>query len=262
LAEAGFNRISFGAESMTDEDLSSIGRFGRVHDTEMAVQAARAAWLTNINLDLMYGLPGQSVKSWRHTLESLLTLEPTHISCYALTIEDGTKLAQDVARNLVSPADETLQIEMEAVTEQVLAEAGFARYEISNYAKPGYACRHNELYWTDGNYLGLGPSAQSYVDGARFGNIADLATYMESLNNSLLPITDHTRLSVAERQRDALIFGLRLLRGVPLMTVRTADRTQHVEKLMTKGLLESDNDRVRLTPLGQRYADTVAEQLF
>ncbi len=262
LADAGFNRISFGAESMTDKDFAAIGRFGQVQDTAAAVQAARHAGFGNINLDLMYGLPGQLLQDWTRTLESLMTLTPSHISCYALTIEEGTRLAQDIVRNLVLPPDEMLQLDMESAAERFLAEAGFSRYEISNYAKPDYACRHNLLYWTGGEYLGLGPSAQSYLHGIRFGNIANLEAYAACLNDNRLPMTDRTILSASERQRDALVFGLRLLRGVPRKTIKAAERDHQIDELVSKGLLDADRDRVRLTSLGRRYADTVAEQLF
>jgi oxygen-independent coproporphyrinogen-3 oxidase len=262
LADVGFNRISFGAESMAEKDLPSIGRFGHVQDTSAAVQAARRAGFTNINLDLMYGLPGQSLVDWIRTLESLMTLEPSHVSCYALTIEEGTKLARDIARNRVLPSDETLQIDMESAAERFLTDAGFSRYEISNYAKPDYACRHNLLYWTGGEYLGLGPSAQSYLQGTRFGNVADLQTYAACLKDHRLPITDRTILTVSERQRDALVFGLRLLRGIPRKILRAAEREHQVGELVAKGLLDADDEGIRLTPLGRRYADTVIAQLF
>lgn len=262
LADAGFNRISLGAESMNDQDFAPIGRFGRVQDTATAVQAARRAGFTNVNLDLMYGLPGQSLTDWTNTLESLLTLEPSHISCYSLTVEDGTRLAHDVARNLIVPADDALQTDMESAAEGLLTEAGFSRYEISNYAKPGFACRHNLLYWTGGDYLGLGPSAQSYLDGTRFGNVADLEAYADMLSTQCPPITDRTPLSTSERQRDALVFGLRLLRGVPQRTIQQAERDLQIDELVESGLLNSDRDRVWLTPLGRHYADTVAEKLF
>ncbi len=262
LADTGFNRISFGAESMADKDFVSIGRFGQVQDTATAVQAARSTGFTNINLDLMYGLPGQSLQDWIYTLESLMPLAPSHISCYALTIEEGTRLAQDIARNLITLPDEALQIDMESAAEHFLGEAGFARYEISNYAKPDYACHHNLLYWTGGEYLGLGPSAQSYLHGTRFGNVADLEAYAACLNDNCLPVNERTILSASERQRDALVFGLRLLRGVPRKVIPAAERDQQIDELIAKGLLDADHDRVRLTSLGRRYADTVAEQLF
>jgi len=151
---------------------------------------------------------------------------------------------------------------MEAVAETLLDAAGFLRYEISNYARPGAACRHNQLYWTGSDYLGLGPSAQSYVDGVRFGNVADLAAYVDVLSKHDLPVAERVTLSASEQQRDALVFGLRLLSGVPLATVEAAEQRHRVNELVARGLLASDTDRVRLTPLGQRYADTVVGELF
>ena len=263
LAKAGFNRISLGAESMAPQDFIPIGRPGTISETEQAVVNARTAGFSNINLDLMYGLPGQSLASWTATLHSLLALDPTHISCYALTIEDHTKLARDIAKGLVPAPDETLQIEMETATESVLASAGFTRYEISNYARPGYDCRHNLLYWTDGDYLGLGPSAQSYVAGCRFGNIADLDAYAGQLQNDRLPVTDRRVLTNEEQQRDALIFGLRLLKGVPNNpAIEDAGQRDILTQLTERGLIVNEHDRITLTPLGRRFADSVASELF
>ena len=262
LAEAGITRISFGAESMNDNDFSPIGRPGTVLDTETAVSNARAAGFTNINLDLMYGLPGQSVEAWASTLHSLCALNPTHVSCYALTVEKGTKLARDIAQELVPYPDDGVQLHMEATAQRILSESGFNRYEISNYARPGFTCRHNLLYWTDQDYLGLGPSAQSYINGSRFGNLADLTAYVDLLASSRLPISEQVGLTTAERQRDALVFGLRLIEGVPKNLVHDQRQHRQVQDLVAQGLLSADSQRIRLTALGQRYADTVAEQLF
>jgi oxygen-independent coproporphyrinogen-3 oxidase len=262
LVEAGFNRISLGAQSMDDRDFAPIGRRATLEDTTFAVVAARAAGFTNINLDLMYGLPGQSQEDWARTLRSLLTLDPSHVSCYALTVEEGTRLAQDITRGIVCEPDEALQVAMESVAEKILTDAGFVRYEISNYAKPGATCHHNLLYWTDQDYLGLGPSAQSYIDGVRFGNIPDLTAYVEMLEASRLPVTERTVLSASQRGREALVFGLRLVGGVPLNGLQDSEQRERVRRLVAQGLLESADGLVRLTPLGQRYADSVAEELF
>jgi oxygen-independent coproporphyrinogen III oxidase len=263
LADAGFNRLSLGAESMAPGDFIPIGRPGTVTETEQAVEHARTAGFSNISLDLMYGLPGQSLTSWIRTVDSLIRLNPTHISCYALTVEDHTRLAQDIARGLVAAPDETLQNEMEAAAETVLASAGFTRYEISNYARSRYACRHNLLYWTNGEYLGLGPSAQSYVGECRFGNVADLDAYTGRLREEQLPVSERRLLSAGEQERDALIFGLRLLNGVP-DSVAAGDSGQRdlLAQLSAKGLIVSEDQRIRLTPLGRRFADSVAEELF
>jgi oxygen-independent coproporphyrinogen-3 oxidase len=266
LLEAGVTRISFGAESMEESELNLIGRPGTVQETISAVGRAKAAGFTNVNLDVMYGLPGQSLEDWQQTLAHCLSLEPTHLSCYALTVEEDTKLAIDIRRGRSPAPDEGLQIDMDKAAEQILADAGYERYEISNYAKPGYACRHNLLYWTNGEYLGLGPSAQSYMGGTRFGNVADLAAYNTSLTGSRLPIEDRTRLSEEEQLRDAVIFGLRLIQGIP-----TCHLHQHAAnyglssvtaQLFAARLIEKDGERSRLSPQGRLFADTIAGQLY
>jgi oxygen-independent coproporphyrinogen III oxidase len=266
LLQAGTTRISFGAESMDDGDLTRIGRPGAVCETVTAVTQARAAGFTNINLDVMYGLPGQSLGSWQRTLIHCLALEPTHLSCYALTVEEGTRLASNIQRGRSPALDEDLQIEMDQVAQQILSNAGYERYEVSNYAKPEYACRHNLLYWTNGEYLGFGPSAQSYLAGTRFGNVADLAVYNTSLAESRLPIEDRSKLSEKEQLRDAVIFGLRLIRGVP-----TCHLHQHAEnyghtavtaQLFAEQLIEENGERSRLSARGRLQADTIAGQLY
>lgn len=266
LVDAGVTRLSLGAESMNEQDFIAIGRPGTVADTETAVREARAAGFANINLDVMFGLPGQTIESWMQTLRSLVALVPDHISCYALTVEPGTRFAHDIAREPALQPDDALQTAMAEAAEAFLASAGYRRYEISNYAKPGMECRHNLLYWTDQDYLGLGPSAQSYIDGVRFGAMADVTSYVDSLQNGRLPIVDHIDLSAAERQRDALVFGLRLVEGVPQETVESALDTpasqRSLARLIGAGLVEACGERVRLTKLGRRYADTVAGELF
>jgi len=266
LYQSGVTRMSFGAESMEDGDLVRIGRPGAVSKTVTAVAQARAVGFTNINLDLMYGLPGQSLVDWKRTLAHCLTLEPAHLSAYALTVEEDTRLASNIQRQLSPAPDEGLQIEMDEATQQMLGDAGYGRYEVSNYAKPGYACRHNLLYWTNGEYLGFGPSAQSYLDGTRFGNVADLAVYDRSLMASRLPIEERTRLSEEEQLRDAVIFGLRLIRGIPSQSLHqhaaNYGRATITEKLLAQQLIEVDGERSRLSARGLLQADTITGQLY
>jgi oxygen-independent coproporphyrinogen-3 oxidase len=266
LLQSGVTRMSFGAESMEDGDLTRIGRPGAVHETVTAVTQARVAGFTNINLDVMYGLPGQSLESWQRTLAHCLTLAPTHLSCYALTVEKDTKLASNILRQRSPTPDEGLQIEMDEAAQRMLGDAGYERYEVSNYAKPEYACRHNLLYWTNGEYLGLGPSAQSYLDGTRFGNVADLAAYNTSLTADRLPIEDRIRLSEEEQLRDAVIFGLRLIRGIPSRHLhqhaKNYGHTAATSQLLAQQLIEEDGERSRLSARGRLQADTIAEQLY
>ena len=266
LLQAGVTRMSFGAESMEDGDLPRIGRPGAVHQTITAVTRARAAGFTNINLDLMYGLPSQRLESWQQTLAHCLMLEPAHLSCYALTVEEDTRLASNIQRRRSPAPDEGLQIEMDETAQRMLGDAGYERDEVSNYAKPRYACRHNLLYWTNGEYLGLGPSAQSYLHGIRFGNVADLAVYNTSLAENRLPIEDRTRLSEKEQLRDAVIFGLRLIRGIPSHHLHQhAANYGHaavIAQLVAQQLVEEDGERSRLSARGRLQADTIAAQLY
>jgi putative oxygen-independent coproporphyrinogen III oxidase len=266
LSEAGFNRISFGVESMQDDQLARIGRPALARETIAAVRWAREAGFSNINLDLMYGLPDQTLQSWTSTLGRCLELTPAHLSCYALTVEEGTRLAHDIRHGRGQGPDESIQMAMEQTTQAVLSDAGYRQYEISNYAKPDFACRHNLLYWTHGEYLGLGPSAQSFVRGVRFGNVANLTAYQAALAEGTLPTREQTVLTEGEQLRDAVIFGLRLIQGIPTQQLRAhAANYGHaatLEALRKQRLIEEEGERSRLSAQGRLHADTVAEKLY
>ena len=265
LVEAGFNRISFGAESMDGEELSGVGRPGSPKGTAVAVQAARAAGFTNINLDLMYGLPGQTTASWLTSLDQVLALNPSHVSCYALTIEEGTQLEQAIRCGAAPAPDADLQNEMEELAEERLTAADFERYEISNYHRADSPCRHNLLYWTGGLYLGLGPSAQSYLGDVRYGNVPELGRYAELLEAGMLPREGIENLSPQRRVREATVFGLRKAEGIPaelLFADGCPERLVTVQRLFEANYLERSGEAVRLTAYGRRYADEVAIQLL
>jgi oxygen-independent coproporphyrinogen-3 oxidase len=266
LVDAGFTRISFGAQSMDDKELLQIGRRTSGSRTEAAVRMARAAGFTNINLDLIYGVPGQTLDGWLGTLEAVLLLEPSHVSCYALTVEEKTRLHIDVRRGDTVEPDAELQNEMEDAAARRLAGAGFTRYEISNYARPGHACRHNLLYWRGHDYLGLGPSAQSYLDGRRVGNVESIEDYDRTLEAGRLPVAESELLSEDRRRRERIVFGLRLIEGVDKALLRhePPDRAwqQTLDRLTRRGLLEEEAGRIRLTGEGRRFADSVAVELI
>jgi oxygen-independent coproporphyrinogen-3 oxidase len=270
LISAGFNRISFGVQSLDDGELIRIGRRTVSESARVAVALARAAGFTNINLDLMYGLPGQTVESWLSTLEQAIALEPTHLSCYALTVEDGTRLRKDIGRGDRNEPDAVLQNAMEDEAVRRLAKAGFERYEISNFSRTGYACRHNLHYWRGDDYLGLGPSAQSYLNGCRFGNVEDLEVYHRALEAGRAPVAESAHLSPEQRRREAVVFGLRLIEGINVAALRSGTRDGEVEdewqralhRLRDQGLLEERIGWIRLTDLGRRWADSVAVGLM
>ncbi|MGQ0811630.1 MAG: radical SAM family heme chaperone HemW [Nitrospiraceae bacterium] len=266
LFDAGFNRISLGVQSLHDKELIAIGRPAKSGTAQQALMDARSAGFTNINLDLIYGLLGQSLNSWRADVQRIVDLKPTHLSCYALTIESGTHLQRDVERDKTLEPDEELQIAMEQEGQALFAAAGFRRYEISNYARPGCECRHNLLYWTAGEYLGLGPSAQSYVQGDRFGNVDNLQTYTHMLEANRIPVSAHDRLDVIQQHREAVVFGLRLIEGVPRPLVDSQDwsieSNQVLTRLIGEGLLEDVQGRLRMTTQGRRFADSIAVSLL
>lgn len=267
LRSGGVNRISFGVQSMAEEELVTIGRRpAGTGGTTIArtVAAARAAGFDNLNLDLIYGLPGQSLDTWRETLDAAVALEPAHLSCYALTVEEKTHLHVALGRGESLDPDQDLQNLMDDAAAERLARAGFTRYEISNYCRPGFACRHNLLHWQNGEYLGLGPSAQSYVNGCRFGNVEDVLRYQDLLGAGRLPIAQEERLDPGQRQREALAFGLRLTEGVSLVPAAplSPQLDERLRRLAGQGLLERADGRVKLTSLGRRFADRVAVELL
>jgi oxygen-independent coproporphyrinogen-3 oxidase len=266
LREAGATRASLGAESLNDAELIRIGRPSLAANVLRAVEWARAAGFDDLNLDLMYGLPGQSMESWQQTLAGAISLQPDHVSCYALTIEPDTVLAQAIEAGAAEQPDPALQTAMEQEAERMLERAGYDRYEISNYAKPGHRCRHNLLYWQAGDYLGLGPSAQSYVDGCRFGTIADLSRYEALLDEGQLPLDHRDVLTPDQRTREALVFGLRQLAGADdrLLDSLCTDSEwqQRLATLLDAHLLERKDGRIRLTTEGRQMADSVALQLI
>lgn len=265
LRDGGFTRISFGAESMNQAELDRVGRPGSPLSTVQVVTAAREAGFTDINLDLMYGLPGQTIETWAVSLQHTLALTPTHVSCYALTVEEGTRLEAAIQRGAAPAPDDALQNEMEDLAEDILKQAGYGRYEISNYCRPGFASRHNRLHWTGGQYLGLGPSAQSYLGGRRFGNVGDLATYNTALRGGRFPMTESEQLTTADDSCERLVFGLRLTDGISLVdtgALAFPGLTGRVNELIAESILERHGERVRLTTRGRRYADTVAVSLL
>lgn len=265
LRQAGVNRISFGVQSTDEEELIQVGRKTSRAALDRAVAHARTAGFANLNLDLIYGLPGQTPASWRETLAQAMALAPDHLSCYALTVEDKTHLQVSLHRGDLPEPDQDVQNAMEDEAASLLTASGFQRYEISNYCRPGHACRHNLLYWQGGEYLGLGPSAQSYLNGCRFGNVEDLTAYQDRLAAGEPAVLQSERLSPAQQRREALVFGLRLIEGIRLNGASedaVDQRDQTLQRLQQKGLVELEEGRVRLTALGRRFADQVAVELL
>ena len=209
----GINRISFGLQSVHDEELKSLGRIHTFDDFLMSYDAAVNAGFTNINVDLMSDIPGQTTESWEKTLKTICELKPapTHISAYSLIVEEGTPFAEMEEEGKLDIPDEDTDREMYHMTSKILSEYGYGRYEISNYAKPGSECRHNLGYWTGVEYYGAGLGAASYYSGCRFTNTSELPVYMDDPIDSFKL---DEKLTLADKMSEFMILGLRLTKGI------------------------------------------------
>ncbi len=210
LYQMGINRLSIGLQSTNDKELKTLGRIHSYEDFINTYTWCREAGFQNINVDLMAALPCQTVESYTTGLRKIICLAPEHISAYSLILEEGTPFYQKYNSGCYPLPDEEQERLMYRETEQILAQAGYERYEISNYAKKGYACRHNLVYWQGGDYLGLGLGSSSYMDGVRFHNTTDLNTYV----NQGAYVEDREELSVQAKMEEFMFLGLRVMAGV------------------------------------------------
>lgn len=210
LYQMGINRLSIGLQSTNDKELNTLGRIHSYEDFLKTYTWCREAGFQNINVDLMAALPYQTVESYTTGLRKIIRLAPEHISAYSLILEEGTPFYQKYNSGCYPLPDEEQERLMYRETEQILAQAGYERYEISNYAKKGYACRHNLVYWQGGDYLGLGLGSSSYMDGVRFHNTTDFDIYV----NQGAYVEDREELSVQAKMEEFMFLGLRVMAGV------------------------------------------------
>ena len=215
LRRAGFNRISMGLQSACPAELEAVHRPHTVAQGDEAVAAARKAGFANLSLDLIYGLPAQTVSSWQNTVEHVLTLEPEHLSCYGLKVEEGTPLAARVAAGEERLLSDDAQATLYLWTVSRLARAGYGQYEISNFARPGFASRHNLRYWLTQPYMGFGPGAHSDFGGRRYSWVRDLEGYIKGVLEGSVPLLDSQDLiPQEERGSEYLMLRLRTARGI------------------------------------------------
>ncbi|MCK5436437.1 MAG: radical SAM family heme chaperone HemW [Desulfobulbaceae bacterium] len=268
LAAAGVNRLSIGIQSFSDRLLKLLGRSHSAADGLNSVKSARTAGFTNINLDLMYGLPYQTIADWEETLGTAVTLSPEHLSIYELTVEEGTRFAERADKGeLVLPHEDTV-IEMEAVTRNITQKAGYQRYEISNFAKSDRKCAHNINYWENRNYVGLGAAAFSCFSGVRVQNITDPAEFARLTQKEMPPFLKAESLSNEARFRETVIMGLRMLSGVSITMAKQrfnlTPQTYYgetLQKLIENDLIQISGDHMRLTEKGLPLANQVMAQL-
>lgn len=262
----GVNRLSLGVQSLDDRQLALLGRIHSADDAGKAIEMAKAAGFQNIGIDLIHGLPGQSLDEWQAVLEESIAMNPQHISAYGLSIEAGTPLALQIGRGELFLPDEELSAQMFEMTAAILGNAGYEQYEISNFSLPGFSSRHNRTYWERTSYLGLGAGAHSFSRpdgfGCRWENPSPLDEYGAAVRNGTLPEVLH--LSEREAMSEFMFLGLRRLEGVDRddfaqqfgMSLENAFPGR-VESSCAKGLLHAEGNRLRLSGQGLLLANMV-----
>lgn len=263
--EGGINRVSIGAQSLNDQLLRLLGRIHSREDVYGGVEACRRAGFNNLNLDLIYGIPGLDEGMWSYTLQQAVDLKPTHISCYLLQLEPGIPLARRVDLGELQLLSEESEADHYEAAIEYLNGHGYCHYELSNFAVAGYECRHNLIYWRGGDYLGLGPGAVSFVEGRRYQNISDLPAYLEALERGCLPPSqDLEYLKGKALLEERIILGLRLIEGIDSGQIRDkygvdilSEFSEPIQQGVAAGLLEITGERIRLTRKGYFLSNEV-----
>lgn len=293
LNDVGVTRLSIGIQSFNDSELKSLGRSHSASDAGRAYRKAREAGINNVNIDLIYGLPHQTLLGWRATIEQAISLHPEHLSLYALTLEPQTPLAQAITQGLLPEPDSDLAADMYQVAEEALADAGYHHYEISNWALPGRECHHNVNYWNNGDYIGLGAGAHSHLTTHRFANVDSPFEYERRLRqhefnhpDGLLkevlteppwqnladggwPVATFERLNTATIMADTLILGLRLLSGIDIKALSSHPNQSielaygdEVSRLAADGLIVKDGHIIKLSARGRLLSNEAFVRLL
>ncbi|RLL66737.1 radical SAM family heme chaperone HemW [Streptomyces sp. Z26] len=264
LRAAGFNRVSFGMQSARQHVLRVLDRTHTPGRPEACVAEARAAGFAHVNLDLIYGTPGESDDDWRATLDAALGAGPDHVSAYALIVEEGTRLARRIRRGEVPMTDDDVHADRYVIADEALGAAGLRWYEVSNWATDEAArCRHNELYWTGADWWGAGPGAHSHVGGVRWWNVKHPAAYAQALADGRSPGAGRELLSAEDRRVERVLLELRLVDGCPLDLLAPAG-ARAARRALDDGLLRPeayDGGRAALTRRGRLLADAVVRDL-
>ncbi len=263
--KSGVNRISLGVQSLDDALLRRLGRLHSALEARAAFEATRAAGITNANLDLMYGLPGLDLGMWEATLREVLAWRPEHLSAYCLTLDEGSRWAHDTPSGL--PSGEAIADQYWLLA-RLAREAGLDHYEISNYCRPGFACRHNLVYWHAEEYLGFGPGACGYLDEIRYTNTKPVPRYCSIVEAGTFPLGQWERLTPRQRRAERMILGLRLGEGIPRpwLDARIAEEPDRLAAVVqaweSHGLLTDRDGRVTLTEAGFLLSDSLFVDLL
>lgn len=268
LLDAGVNRVSLGVQSFDDSALRFLGRAHTAEQAERAFRLLRECGVRNAGVDLMHGIPGTSRAALGRDLDRVAALAPEHVACYALIFEEGTPLAAQRDAGRVSEMPDREQLAQYRQVRRRLGAAGYRHYEISNFAKPGFECRHNLLYWGAGEYIGVGPAAHSHWGGARYGNVRDVGAYCDAMLSGRPARAFEERLDPEAKARETLVMSLRQLDGVSReeFAKRTgfdyrALRGREIDLLRETGMVEEAGGRLRLTEKGLFVSDSVFAEL-
>ena len=268
LRRSGINRLSIGVQSLQDTELQLLGRPHSAEDALSAVRLARAAGFDNLSLDLMYGIPGQDHKSWQQSLEQVLAVAPDHLSLYELTAEPGTPYYQQLDQGLLNLPDEEEISAMDQITATLCRQAGLKQYEISNYSRSGYECRHNINYWQNGPYLALGAGAVACIEGRRQQKTRDPRLFCEQIESGQSAVQEEEWLEPTASFRETVIMGLRMNQGVSKEWLQSRYQMGLNEcygdtliRLVNQGLLEITTTHLRLTARGRAFANQVMAEL-
>ena len=264
----GINRVSIGVQSFNESELSFLGRRHKPQDVPDAVEILRRAGVNNFNLDLIFGIPGQNLDSWRTSLEECLELNPTHMSCYGLTYEKGTPLTRELEKGAFQSCDEGLEAELYLAAVDFLTRAGFNHYEISNFARPGFECIQNTTYWHNAPYIGVGPSAAGFTDGYRYTNVANIDEYVTRIESGGDAVETSERVEGVLAAIETVMVQLRLIEGIDLeqFYAQTGfdllnQAACSIQSLCDQNLLEHAGGRLKLTRQGLLVADAVIAEL-
>jgi oxygen-independent coproporphyrinogen-3 oxidase len=266
LRGQGVNRLSLGAQSFDDRVLETLGRIHTAADVKRGYESARHAGFQNVNLDLIYGIPEQTLEGWQRDLSVAIELEPEHLSLYCLTVEEGTPLAKSISRGEVPSPDPDLAAEMYTCAEERLAEAGYVHYEISNWAVGGRECQHNVTYWRNLPYLGFGAGAHSFDGRCRYCNVASPEEYVQRVAGGRDVIADRDEIDETLEMSDTMIMGLRMCQGVSFNNFEERFGVSAIQvygdqirELIGLGLLDAHASVIRLTTRGRLLGNEVFE---
>lgn len=268
MRQHGVNRISLGIQSFNDAKLATLERS---HSGTLAASVVRqvAETIENVSIDLIFSAPGESVSDWENDLDVALSLPVRHVSTYALTFEKGTSFWTRRRRGDLSPIDESSELDMYDLARAKLSSAGLMHYEISNFAAQGFQCRHNLAYWRGAGWYAAGPGAAAFVANRRTVNHRSPTTYLKRIRSGQSPIAESETISTEQRARESAAFGVRLIEGLDLNTIRRhtdfdieAHCGNELARLESQGLISRDGDRVKLTERGIHFADTVASEFL